>query len=58
MGVGAVSTGVGAIFLAVGGSSSSLFVPGLIFGVTVGPILLAVGLVILIVGTVIYFANK
>jgi hypothetical protein len=58
MGVGAVSTGVGAIFLAVGGSSSSLFVPGLIFGVTVGPILLAVGLVILIVGTVIYLASK
>ncbi len=57
MGVGAVSTGVGAIFLAAG-SGSSLYAAGLVFGVTVGPILLAVGLVVLIVGAAIYFASN
>lgn len=57
MGVGLLSTGVGALLLAAGSSgagNSVLGVIGLILGVTVGPALFAIGLLVLIVGGLWY----
>ena len=48
MGVGAGITGIGWILYAAGVTSTSG--PGIIMGVTIGPVLLLVGLIILIVG--------
>jgi hypothetical protein len=52
MGFGLGSVVVGLIFagLASATSASGLLIPALIFGATIGPILLVVGLVIVIVG--------
>jgi hypothetical protein len=55
MGLGLGSVVVGLIFagLASATSTSSLYIPALIFGATIGPILLAAGLICLIVGAIV-----
>jgi hypothetical protein len=56
MGLGAGSVVLGLIFAGVGGGFTAASTAGwlaLIFGVTVGPILLAVGLIIVIVGLIV-----
>lgn len=55
MGFGAASVGVGLIFagLAQIPHLGSLLVPAVIFGVTIGPILLVIGLIVVIVGAIV-----
>lgn len=49
LGIGAITTGVGLIFLAASSASEIMLGMGLVGGVTVGPILILVGLIILLV---------
>jgi hypothetical protein len=60
MGFGAGSVALGLILAASGGgfsSSTALGLAGLVFAVTIGPILLVVGLITLLVGLAIYAAS-
>jgi hypothetical protein len=54
MGFGLGSVGVGLIFagLASVTGTSALWIPALVMGVTIGPILLVAGLIVVIVGAV------
>ena len=59
LGIGAITTGVGLLLLAAGGGFDDdgdpniLIVPGVILGITVGPIMLFLGLLILLIGGII-----
>ena len=55
MGYGAASIGVGLVFAGLTAATNveAFAVPALILGVTVGPILLVVGLLVVIVGAII-----
>jgi hypothetical protein len=59
MGFGAASVGVGLLLAGIGSAASThaLAMPALIFGVTVGPILLVVGLLVVIVGGIMKAAE-
>lgn len=54
LGIGAITTGVGLVLIAIGGGldndDNPLVVPGVILGVTVGPIMILIGLITLLIG--------
>jgi hypothetical protein len=55
MGFGAASVGVGLLFAGISAAThvEAFTVPALVLGVTVGPILLVIGLLVVIVGAII-----